>query len=251
MNEKEFLDNDKSLLEAIYNKLSSIEERISRTENLLLEGKNVLSTSVDTFDSLLTKPEANKKVENIQLILKKISSDESIDRIVILFEKLEKILPIVENTNFIEFLVDILDDFHTTFKKSGVELSSLVENLLKILPALADKKTFELISKILENTDNINNMITMMDSLPGVINTAVDSFDEYATLINNKESLNNLKDNFQKIKEDLSISINKVNNKSENFGIFDILKLLNDPDVRKQIFVGLLAVKSVSNKILK
>lgn len=251
MNEKEFLDNDKSLLEAIYNKLSSIEERISRTENLLLESKNVLSTSVDTFDSLLTKPEANKKVENIQLILKKISSDESIDRIVILLEKLEKILPIIENTNFIEFLVDILDDFHTTFKKSGVELSSLVENLLKILPALADKKTFELISKLLENTDNINNMITMMDSLPGVINTAVDSFDEYATLINNKESLNNLKDNFQKIKEDLSISINKVNNKSETFGILDILKLLNDPDVRKQIFVGLLAVKSVSNKILK
>jgi hypothetical protein len=54
MNQNELMNTNEEMLKAIYQKLSSIEERVARTEFLLMEGKNILSTSVDSFDSILT-----------------------------------------------------------------------------------------------------------------------------------------------------------------------------------------------------
>ncbi len=247
MNQNELMNTNEEMLKAIHQKLSSIEERVARTEFLLMEGKNILSTSVDSFDSILTNSSSNKKLESILLILKKISSEDSLDRIITLLDKVEKLVPIIENTDFISFFIDVLDDFCNNFKNSGVEISTVLNNILKILPSLTDSKTFELITKLLENKENLINLISMSEMLPAVLNTAVDTFDEYAQIIKNNPKVNILKDNFQDIKQDITIS---VNNTPNNVGILDILKLLNDPNIRKEIFIALSVVKSFGHKML-
>ncbi|MFN8575379.1 MAG: DUF1641 domain-containing protein [Candidatus Sericytochromatia bacterium] len=245
--QNELLNNNESMLQAIYQKLSSIEERVARTEFLLMEGKNIVATSVDTFDSILTDSSINKRLETILSILKKISSEDSLDKMLILLNKIEEFSSLAEKTDFISFFIDSFDDFFKNLKDSGVDISSFLNNLLKILPSLTDTKTFDLLNKLLENKDNILNLISISENIPSIINMSVDTFDEYAKLLKDNSKLNLLKNNLIDLKQDINKSINSS---PENIGILDILKTLNDPHIRKEIFIALSIMKNIGNKVL-
>lgn len=246
MQSEKILSTDTELLRAIYDKLNSIEERITKTESLLCESQNIIATTVDTFDSLALENNINHKLENLTTVIKKVATDESIDRITNLVIRLEEFLPLIEKFDFISLIIDIADDYYKTLKNSGVELSSVITEISKLLPAFTDPKVFELLNKILENKDNLLKAIETLNSLPSAINIGVDIFDEYASVIKYNPKLSFLKESFQEVKEEV-ISANQIS--PENIGILDILKLLNDKNVRKNIFVALSAFKSVTNKI--
>ncbi len=248
MSDKNLSDLDTDLLKEIYEKISFVESKVLKTEKLLTEGENILSTSVDSVDSILGKFNTNNKIEKILFILDKISSDNSIDRLSKLVDKLDKLIPIIENANIISFLADILDDLSTSLKDSGIELSTLISNIIKIIPLL-DKNFFDIIYKVLDNTSLLIKALDSLESVPGLIDTLADTFDEYAGLLN-KNILEKTSD-FNQVKEDFSLSISKVNKSSNEIGILDLLRLLNDNQIRKQAFVVLSTLKSVSSRVLK
>lgn len=205
-----------TLLKAIYEKLNNIENRLSLVEFAVTSSKGVIATSVDSFDEIMTTPSNNLKVEKLQNIAKKISSEEMLDRFSDLLDKFESIAPLIENNNIvntINFAADSFDDIFMRLKKKGIDVASLIENLTKIPDLIADNNE--------KLTHLSNDVIGLVDL-----------------------------DKFQKMLDGVKTSFSEAN-KQGNVGILDILKNLNDPEVKKQVLFSLLAIKSISKTLSK
>lgn len=205
-----------TLLKAIYEKLNNIENRLSLVEFAVTSSKGVIATSVDSFDEIMTTPSNNLKVEKLQNIAKKISSEEMLDRFSDLLDKFESIAPLIENNNIvntINFAADSFDDIFMRLKQKGIDVASLIENLTKIPDLIADNNE--------KLTHLSNDVIGLVDL-----------------------------DKFQKMLDGIKTSFSEAN-KQGNVGILDILKNLNDPEVKKQVLFSLLAIKSISKALSK
>ena len=205
-----------TLLKAIYEKLNNIENRLSLVEFAVTSSKGVIATSVDSFDEIMTTPSNNLKVEKLQNIAKKISSEEMLSRFEDLLGKFEVIAPLIENNNIvntINFAADSFDDIFMRLKKKGIDVASLIENLTKIPDLIAENNE--------KLTHLSNDVIGLVDL-----------------------------DKFQKMLDGVKTSFSEAN-KQGNVGILDILKNLNDPEVKKQVFFSLLAIKSISKALSK
>lgn len=217
MNSIDIAESDSNtLLKAIYEKLNHIESRLSLVELAVTEGQGVIATSVDSFDQIMTTPSNNLKVEKIQNIAKKLSSEEMLDRFSDLLDKFESIAPLIENNNIvntINFAADSFDDIFMRLKKKGIDVASLIENLTKIPDLIADNNE--------KLTHLSNDVIGLVDL-----------------------------DKFQKMLDGIKTSFSEAN-KQGNVGILDILKNLNDPEVKKQVLFSLLAIKSISKALSK
>lgn len=217
MNSIDIAESDSNtLLKAIYEKLNHIESRLSLVELAVTEGQGVIATSVDSFDQIMTTPSNNLKVEKIQTIAKKLSSEEMLDRFSDLLDKFESIAPLIENNNIvntINFAADSFDDIFMRLKKKGIDVASLIENLTKIPDLIADNNE--------KLTHLSNDVIGLVDL-----------------------------DKFQKMLDGIKTSFSEAN-KQGNVGILDILKNLNDPEVKKQVLFSLLAIKSISKALSK
>lgn len=220
------------LLNKILEKLERIENRLEKAEELLYEGKNVFTTSIDSIDSIMTNPGKNQAVEKIQILVNKLTSNEILNKFILVIEKFEKISPLLENNNLILTIADTFDDIAIRLKDSGIELSTVFLNLLKILPKILDEQAIGLVSKLLEETILLN------------------SNENFNSLKNDLQSVITV-DNAQKIIEGIKISNQEINNLSEKPGLLDIIKLLNNPEVRNNIYFSLLAFKTIGNSLKK
>lgn len=217
MNTIDVAESDSNtLLKAIYEKLNNIENRLSLVEFAVTSSKGVIATSVDSFDEIMTTPSNNLKVEKLQNIAKKISSEQMLDRFSDLLDKFESIAPLIENNNIvntINFAADSFDDIFMRLKQKGIDVASLIENLTKIPDLIADNNE--------KLTHLSNDVIGLVDL-----------------------------DKFQKMLDGIKTSFSEAN-KQGNVGILDILKNLNDPEVKKQVLFSLLAIKSISKALSK
>jgi uncharacterized protein YjgD (DUF1641 family) len=263
MSSLELANNETTvLLKAIYSKLEKIEDRLAFVEVAVKEGNNVIATSVDTFDSIMNS-ENNAKVEKVQEIVSKLTTNETLDRALLLIDKFEKIAPLLEEKNLvntIKFFADSVDDIFARFKDKGIDITVLVDGLGKILPVITDAKTFDLLNLILSKTDLAIQLLENLETLPNMLNMFVDTFDEIMAKVNSNDKLQQLKtdlltmadlDKSQKILHDIKANFSEVNNKTGTIGFLDILKHLNDPEVKKQLFFSLLAIKSISKNLSK
>lgn len=206
-----------TLLKAIYDKLNHIESRLSLVEFAVTGSQGVIATSVDSIDQIMTTPSNNLKVEKIQHIAKKLSSEQMLDRFSDLLDKIESVAPLVEHNNpvnTLDFIVDSIDDIFMRLKLKGIDVASLIQVLTKI-PDL-----------IYENNEKLTHLTNDVISLVDL-------------------------DKFQKMLDGIKTSFSEANKQQGNVGILDILKNLNDPEVKKQVLFSLLAIKSISKAISK
>lgn len=224
--------SDKDLLIAIYNKLEILENKVNNYEKIIKENKNFTAFSVDTLDSLADRNQ--EKIDKILLLINKLLKDELLDSVIILLDKFENISSLIKNnSNLIEFALDTIDSIAKRSEENGLELSALLENLFVLLNKLSSKDTIKLLNNLLDRSSILNEYLINIDNIPNAISTAIDTFDKYAEKINNSTQLSEIKDKFNEI------------SKEEEISIIKILKMLNDKNIKKQMYLFLSLIKSI------
>lgn len=254
---------EKDLLKAIYSKLENLEAKVAKTELMIKEGTGVFGMSVDTLDSFVREKENSEKVEKLELILKKLTSNDSIDALLFLVEKLEKLSPIIKEPKFIDFavdtVVDTIDGIASDMKNSGVEISSLLQEVTKLIPKLANEKTLNLLNTLLDRAEVFSSYIQKVDHVPGAITTLVDTFDEYAGKVNTSETIIDLKNDLleqvslektEKVLASVHSSLFYTQTHQE-IGIFDLIRMMNDKNIKKQIYLVLSLMKNLGEAMSK
>lgn len=224
--------SDKDLLIAIYNKIEILENKVNIYEQFIKETKNFTAFSVDTLDSLANNNQ--EKIHKISLLINKLLKDEFLDSIIVLLDKFENISELIKNNSkLIEFAFDTLDSIAQRSKENGLELSSLLENLFVLLKKLSNEDTIKLLNNLLDRSSILNEYLINIDNIPNSISTIIDTFDKYAEKINNSTQLSEIKDKFNEVYKEEEISIIKI------------LKMLNDKNIKKQVYLFLSLIKSI------
>lgn len=254
---------EKDLLKAIYSKLESLEAKVAKTELMLKESNGIIGMSVDTIDSFVKEPDNSEKVAKLELILKRLSSNESIDSLLFLVEKLEKLSPLIKEPKFIDFtlntVVDTIDGIASDMKSSGVEFSSLLQEVTTLIPKLANDKTIKLLNTLLDRAETFANYIAKVDQVPGAITTVVDTFDEYAKRVNTSSTIIDLKNDLveqvslertEKVLASVHSSLFSTHN-HKDVSILELVKMMNDKNVKKQIYLVLSLIKNLGEAVSK
>lgn len=254
---------EKDLLKAIYSKLESLEAKVVKTELMLKESNGIIGMSVDTIDSFVKEPDNSEKVAKLELILKRLSSNESIDSLLFLVEKLEKLSPLIKEPKFIDFavdtVVDTIDGIASDMKSSGVEFSSLLQEVITLIPKLANDKTIKLLNTLLDRAETFAYYIEKVDHVPGAITTVVDTFDEYARKVNTSSTIIDLKNDLveqvslertEKVLASVHSSLFSTHN-HKDVSILELIKMMNDKNVKKQIYLVLSLIKNLGEAVSK
>ncbi|MFN8673329.1 MAG: hypothetical protein U0457_14755 [Candidatus Sericytochromatia bacterium] len=182
--------------------------------------------------------------EELLSILKEINT--KIDKIEKRIEKLESFVS--DGENVLSTVMDTIDN--KMDEKLNLERFNTAINLLD---NLGKKETLEILNSVNNMYPELIDNINKLKEIPNILNMVVDSIDERFIQLNNNDKVNNIKnillkymklEDIEKITKNIDKSINQ-SKRHGNASILEILRLMNDTEVKNNLFASVLLLKNL------
>ena len=256
-------------LDLILNKLTAIERRLDILEQVK-EVPGIIATAVDTSDAYLQAHpiDTQQVIPGVEKLIYKLAQPEVLEGL----NQLVSVLPTVaQYTQSIEALPGVIatagdsfDEVIQNLKAQGVDPLTLTPDLLGLLRTLTLPETLQALNQLTSILPQISPLLASAKDAPGIIATAVDSFDElYERFIVSNEALQKQLSQAQTIAGQVSAdhlldqtqtlinTLQKGKHQAEAVGPLGLVKSLRDQDIQRLLGYLLYVSKHMSKNILK
>ena len=177
-------------LARLLDKLDTIEEALDTLDRIERELPGLLQTTADVVDDELTQAADRGVVfderagEALQLA-EKLTEPETVEVLSALIDQLDQLEELAELADQVPaaatVTVDTIDDALTRAADRGVVVDERAREGLKLLEKLTEPDTVEALEKIMDRSDQLEELTALAEDAPDAIATVVDILDaEYA-----------------------------------------------------------------------
>lgn len=176
-------------LTRLLDRIDSIEQTVDQLANAVDQAPAMIAMMTDVADeqyrlAAASGVDIDERLHNALQIAEKLTEPRTVEVLSGLLERMDQIEELVKLSEqapgMIAMMTDVADEQYRLAAASGIDIETRVKTGLALVEKLTTPESMEVLSKLVNHMDALDNAVSLLDQTPGMVAMGVDIADEYA-----------------------------------------------------------------------
>ncbi len=176
-------------LTRLLDRIDSIEQTVDKLADAVNQAPAMIAMMTDAADEQYrlaaeSGVDIDERLHSALQIAEKLTEPRTVEVLSGLLDRMDQLEELVKLTDqapgMMAMMVDAADEQYRLATESGVDVEARIKTGLTLVEKLTTPESMEVLSKLVDHMDALDNAVGLLDQAPGMVAMGVDIADEYA-----------------------------------------------------------------------